>query len=298
MILQPAIAQDIWFGPSSRSQEFMDLFKLDAPWRAAASHVRAFEISQTFGFMAPKDDLAQMFGDLQRRHIDLVIGLLALSGTGPNHCGYRVEGYSAPGGVDALVHRIRALGGEPRHFALDEPLYFGHVFSRERDLFGCHSSIAEIANDVANKVRQIHAVFPTADIGDVEPIFALRDAEIEEWLTDYEAKTGTKLSFMRFDMDWKSPWQARISSISQLLRRKDVAMQVIYNGSGLDQSDEQWIAHAGANFRTFETSVTSPPAAVMIQSWNVHPTHLLPESDSRTLTGFVDQYVEWRRSRH
>ncbi len=295
MSMQSAIAQEIWFGPNSQYPELTDLFKPGAHWTAAASHVKAFEMVGSLS--APEDALIQIFSNLRSCHMDLVIGLPGLTAGGPGHCGFGVEGNAAPDEVDVVVHRIKALGAEPQHFSLDEPLYFGHDFVRSGDHFGCRASIVDVARDVATKVKQIHAVFPNADIGDVEPIFALTDAEIEEWLDDYEASTGTKLSFMRFDMDWNSSWRTQIPPIARLLRRKGVAMQVIYNGSGFDQSDQRWMAHAVANFKAFETSITPPPAVVVIQSWDPYPRHLLPESNPLTLTGLVDQYVAWRQSR-
>src|SRR5579863_1761146 len=44
----PATAQQIWFAPPSGPRgvpDYMALFRPDAPWQQAASHVQAFEIS-------------------------------------------------------------------------------------------------------------------------------------------------------------------------------------------------------------------------------------------------------------
>jgi len=296
--LRPAFAQDIWFGPRWQDPQLMDLFKPGAAWATAASHMKVFEISGDLFVRAPKDQQLQMIAGLQRLHMELSVGVQGLSAHGPGHCGYNTEGYGAEAGVQNLMQRITMVGGSPRYFAFDEPLYFGHDFDRDPGRVGCRLPIADLVKDVANKVRLMHAAFPNAAIGDGEPVFALSDAEIEQWLDAYEASTGTKLAFMRFDMDWRSPWPARIASIAPLLRRKGVAMQVIYNGSGLDKTDEQWMAHAAANFQAFETRIRPPPSAILIQSWNTSPSHLLPENDPRTLTNLIDQYFAWRQSRH
>lgn len=295
--VRSASAQDIWFGPKSQDPELMDLFKPDAPWGMAASHVKAFEMLVNQG--RPKQDLIQIFRDLRHRHMDLVVGLEPLSSRGPGGCGYHIEGYGAPGGVDWEVHFIKSLGGEPRYFSLDGPLHAGHFVGQGVDgHFGCKSSIADVAKDIATKVRQIHAVFPNAQIIDIEAAYGMTDADLQTWLDDYAASTGEKLPFMRFDMDWNAPWQARIPAIVQLLRRNGVGVQVIYNGSGNDRTDEQWIADATARFKAFETVIKPPPAAVVIQSWNPRPSHLLPESDPRTLTSLIDRYVAWRQTGH
>jgi hypothetical protein len=94
-------------------------------------------------------------------------------------------------------------------------------------------------------------------------------------------------------MDWNSPWRQRVGPVAQLLRRKGVQVQVIYNGSGRDQSDSEWVAHALANAAAFESVLKSD--SVAIQSWNPYPRHVLPDSVPTTLTGLVNQYVSSNR---
>jgi hypothetical protein len=290
-----AAAQEIWFGPN-QTQEFTHLFQPTAPWQRAAPHIKALEISDPYAFSAPEGDLRNMYSDLRRRGIDLVVGLLPLSG-GPGGCGHGVEGYAAPGESYAVAERVKKLGGTPKYFSLDGPLYFGHSFDRDGETYGCHSSIDEIARDVAFKTKQVRLFFPGVAIGDVEPATVFSDAELEEWFDDYETLSGTKLAFLRLDMDWKSDWRRRLPSLIRLLKRKNVPLQVIYNASGVEGSDETWIAAAQANFRAFEGSIAPAPSVVMIQSWNPHPTRLLPDDDPLTLTGLINSYVTWRNGR-
>ena len=60
----------------------------------------------------------------------------------------------------AEANRLKALGATAKFFTMDEPLYYGHIFGKPGWKVGCHSSIPDIARDVAEKVRQIRLVFP------------------------------------------------------------------------------------------------------------------------------------------
>jgi hypothetical protein len=290
------LAQEIWFGPRSDLPDFMTLFRSDAPWTAAASHVSVVEISDHFAQTAPASDMVQIGTDVHTRGIDLAVGVLALPGRGPGWCGYQVEGYSAPGGPRALADRLKAIGVTPKYFSMDEPLYFGHAFVRQGGRLGCQRSVAELAKDVGENVRRVRDVFPHARFGDVEPALALRLNEIEEWLDSFEKNAGTKLAFFRVDMDWKRTWKLDLPALSDLLRRKGVQLQVIYNGNGSEHTDQGWLTDAKAHFVAFESNFPQLANAVMIQSWNPHPGRILPDSDPDTLTSLINVYVAWRNS--
>ncbi len=173
LAIRAADAQAIWLVPPGLPHgglsDFMALFRADAPWQQAAPHVQAFEVIGAMTNQGADKDLAQILGDLRRRNIALVvsIGPLAGAGIGPGHCGFHVEGYSAAGEPLAEALRIAKLGGVAQYFAMDEPLFYGHTFNGQN---ACHSSIADIAKDVAEKVRQIRTIFPQAQFGEVEPV--------------------------------------------------------------------------------------------------------------------------------
>ncbi len=311
---RPLTAQQIWFSPQPRlgaGSDYMDLFHPDAPWQQAASHVAVFEIGGRFLITAPQADLQQIFSDLQRRHIGVQIGVGPLSHAGPAapaNCGYHVEGYSNPNEPLSIAMHVKALGGDPQYFGMDEPLYFGHVFGTPDGKHGCHSSIADIAQDVANKVRAVRTVFPGMRFGDVEPLtFQPGDPwfQNDRWLSDlgnwfdaYQAAVGDKLAFLRLDMWWTKWWQPHMPALIALLKQKGIPLQVIYNGSGQDRTDPAWIAGAIAHFKEFESGPWPRPAAAVFQYWTPIPTHALPESDPLTATGLIDRYVQWQRTRH
>ena len=300
-VLQPARGQSIWFSPRcgrERHADFMELFQTNAPWQQAASHVAVFGLSQWMTAAGPEAELKQIFSDLRQRHIALEAGLLPLS-AGPDGCGKGIEGYSAPGQSLHDAIRIKALGAEVAYFGLDEPLYFGHEFKGNKRLTACHSPIADIAKELARRIKQVHTIFPDAKVGEVEP-FPVSDlwlAKLEQWFDAYEAATGEKLAFFRLDMQWNGPWRERIAALADLLRRKGIPLQVIYNGNGNAASDEEWIAQALAHAREFELAVPITPDVVSIQCWTSKPARLLPDSNPKALTSLINQYTQWKNER-
>lgn len=317
VVTSPAAAQQIWFSPQPRlggGADYMELFRPDAPWQRAASHVQMFEVSghsilgsPPADFM-PEADLRQMFSDLQRRHIGLEIGVEPLTAPGPRgptNCAYHVEGYGGPLPL-GVAQRAKALGAEPQFFGTDEPLYFGHVFGSPDGKHGCHASIAELASDVANVVRQVRTVFPGMRFGDVEPLtFQPGDpwfqndrwlSDLSNWFDAYQAAVGDRLAFFRIDMWWTKWWQPHLPALAALLARKGIPLQLIYNGDGQDRTDATWIAHAVAHFKEFELGPWPKPAVAVFQYWTPNPTHVLPESNPLTATGLIDRYVQWQQT--
>ena len=195
LFILPAKAQTIWFGPHVTSPDYLNLFHSDAPWQHLAAHVQVFCTSAS-KLLDPsvKKDLPNLLEDLRRRHIDLEVGLLPLTGLGEGQCGYHVEGYSAPGQPLSDAIRLKAAGADIRYLGMDEPLYYGHVFNGKD---ACHASIAEIAKDVAVKVKQVQSIYPGVAVGDVEPMGISDGAwlnELEQWFDAYQAASGQRLA--------------------------------------------------------------------------------------------------------
>jgi hypothetical protein len=299
-----AEAQEVWFSPSPHSPDFLDLFQSDAPWQRAASSVKGFEIpdSLIYNHQFSDSSLIQMFSDLRRRNIGVVVGIGAVTGQGRGRCGYLVEGYGQVNSLPGDARRMRSLGLEPAFFSLDEPLYFGHFFDRDRERVGCRLPIERLAQDVATKLRQIRSVFPNARFGDVEPFPLVASKEgdwisdLGKWLDVYRNAAGENLAFFRLDVAWNLDWRSSVPSLLRLLQSRNIPLQVIYNGSGLDRSDGDWIANAASHYQSFETASWPPPSVAMIQSWNRYPTRILPEIDPNTMVGLVNRYVHWQSS--
>jgi hypothetical protein len=296
----PSYAQSIWFSPRSGgayAEDFYRLFDSNAPWQKTASHVDAFELSIQLETGASDEQLKKVIDGLRDRHIALALDMLPLTGRGekvaPNGCGFHVEGYAAaPQSLNVATH-FKTLGAEVSYFDMDEPLFYGQFFNGTN---ACHSPIPDLIADIAEKVKQVRSQFPEVQIGETEPVTAILKAGglgvLEQWLDAYQTATGKPLSFLRLDMDWNASWQSQVAAVAALLKRKGVALQVIYNGADRDGSDQEWTAHALANAQAVESTVK--PDGVVIQSWATFPKHSLPESDPNTMTGVLNRYLATR----
>jgi hypothetical protein len=297
LAVQCSYGQDVWLVPKGGpggAEDYNDLFVPRAPWTRAATRVKAFELSIKVLTTSSDAELKQIFDGLRERHIALALDMLPLTG-GPDKCGFHVEGYSAAGQTRSIARRVKALGGEPQFYDMDEPLYYGHFYDKQN---ACHSSIEDVAADAGEKVKELRSIFPAVEVGESEPIQDItRDGfgDLKKWLEAFQTASGEPLSFLRLDMNWNADWRKGVTALAQLLSAKGVRLQIIYNGSGRDRSDEEWTSHALANARAFESVLK--PDAVAIQTWNAFPKHVLPETDPKTLTGLVDQYIALRGSR-
>jgi hypothetical protein len=282
----------------------MRLFEPGAPWNHAAEGVKVFELYKKFVEQSDDEDLSRVLGDLSRRRI-----ALAMQGTPlvvSKRCGRAVEGYGPPHDMKEAAARVKRLGGVIDYIALDEPLYYGHVFNG-RPKFNyetlaptpCHSSIAELARETAAKVAEVRQVFPGVKVGDIEPVgvFAYSTdqlrAELSEWLTAYQAATSSKFAFVDIDIAWLLPaWQAQFEIVVDVVRKAGIPLGVIFNGTRADASDPAWLASARAHIQLIESRLGGPPPRAIFQTWTDHPRRMLPETEPDTFTNFIKAYIE------
>jgi hypothetical protein len=308
-----AATPEIWFSPRSGADnavpDYMELFRPEAPWVSAASHVTVLSVPESLVMQRPDNELQQMFADLARRHIKLGLAMSPLEGR-PSaeapQCGVGVEAFSAPGQALMLARKVKRLGGKVDYYTMDEPLYFGHFYTADAKQgptgkhSGCHLPINDIAQDAAKRMRDVRSVFPDVKVGDVEPFTEFPDNEwanvLSQWFDAFQSATGERLAYFRLDLVWVKPWQRRMGQLTGLLRSKQVPLQVIYDGSGVAPSDEVWIGQAVERFQEFEGKNGILPQAAIIQSWHTRPSRTLPESDPGTLSNLVLRYVEWKKS--
>ena len=311
--LAPSVwAQSVWFSPQSGADavpDYMDLFRPDSPWSSAASSVSVVSVSATFVMHRSDSELQQMFAELARRHIKFGLALSPLearpSAEAPQ-CGIGIESFSAPPEALMLARKVKRLGGTVDYYTMDEPLYFGRFYNTDPKQgqvgkrSACHLSISDIAKDAAKRIRDVRSVFPDVKVGDVEPFMEFSDSDwvntLSQWFDAYHAATGERLAYFVLDLTWVKPWQKRMGALTSLLRSKQVALQVIYDGAGNAPSDRVWVDQAEQRFKEFEGTNGLKPEGVRIQSWNRSPSRALPENDPGTLSNLVVRYVKWKRS--
>jgi hypothetical protein len=315
LVTGSARAQEIWFAPPAapagsplhRAADLMDLFKTDAPWQEAASHVKVFELYGSYVSGAPQEEINTIVADLNRRHIPIAleVGVMNVGPKSTNPpCGGlgQVEGYGIPRLAMANSEKIKKAGGVIRFIAMDEPLWFGHYFKgRPGGQPGCQSSIEQILDLIKDPLRVYEEEFPGIVIGDTEPTDIAEQSrwkdDLSAWVTGFRNQTGHPLAFMHLDIPFNRPGEEGFAveffRYAERLKQQNLlsAIGVIYDGTPTDTSDESWIQDAKGHIHLIEEKNGLRPDQVLIQSWQAYPQHVLPESSPGSLTGLVNYYA-------
>lgn len=296
----PAIAGEIWLVPFNpliipivqpgAVTDFYDLFTPSAPWTRAAAATRVFKIGSGLVLGAKDEQLQTIFTDLHRRHIALGLELMAL--TARPECGQKIEGYARVGDIARMMERIHRLGGDLQYVAMDGPMWAGHLSNLPA---ACHDPISAVVADVANTVRTIRQTFPAAQIGDIETLGRNDPANLVDenlrWAKAYQDATGHPLAFMHFDVVWGDTMQRQFQQIVPRLHAAGIKVGLIYNGDREDQTDLAWTTKAEQRFGITEANPAFVPDHAVIQTWMIHPTRVLPETQPGTLTWLVNRYL-------
>ena len=290
----------VWFAPIGATRaipvqgasDYFDLFSTNAAWLNAASHVAVFKM---YSQMLDLDDatLRNVFADLKRRHIAFAIewGPLAPSGG----CGAGIEGFTG----EAALHyaqRIRDLGGSLQYIAFDEPFDGAVLYGGTN---ACHWTPMQTAQNAAQNVAQVQAVFPDVVVGDIEvvPNAGAVDTWLSgygQWLDAWQAVTGKPLAFLHFDMDWANgSWEPAAVALTRALAKRNIPVGHIYDGNG-QTSDVAWIAAAEQHMTDIETHGRLVADQAIFQSWEAYPKHLLPETDPTAFTYLINRYFRNR----
>lgn len=289
----------VWISPRSGgayAADFFNLFNAAGQWPMVKANATALEVSIQFATTGATDgQFTAMLTALAGDHIGLGVDFLPLSGV--NGCGMNVEGYAAPAQVPWLVARLKRLGAVPLYFGMDEPLWYGHIYTGAS---ACQATTSTLIADIASKVADIRSVFPAAAIGETEPLGAVMALDpvdrtlpnFTAWLDAFKSATGTPLAYFRLDMDWTAAWQPFLAPVAQLLKSRGIQFQVIYDGQGNAASAAVWAAQVLANARAVE-AIAAPDVA-MFQSWSAYPTLAEPETNATTFTGIVKNYLATR----
>lgn len=310
-----AQAQEIWFSPQaavansplSRAADLMDLFKPDAPWQQAASHVKVFKLYASYLGHAPQDEINTIIADLNRRHmaIALEVGVINIGFAPRPPCGGLglVEGHGTPEWALSISKKVKDAGGFINYIAMDEPLFYGHYYKGPPGHQpGCQSGIDQVANQIVAPLNVFIEQFPNIAIGDTEPTgIAERDNWKDDelaWARAFQKVMGRPLAFVQMDIPFARPGEERFAVeyfryMENLKQQKLIgAIGIIYNGTPQDTDDETWVKDAKEHVRLLEDKDGLRPDQVIIQSWTPNPTHALPDSSPSTLTGLVNFYAQ------
>lgn len=276
--------------------DYMELFPPGAPWRTAARHVQVFQIAKQFVERASAQQLSLVIAGLRRRGIALAMqGVPNIATRG---CGRGIESYGPPRDMANDAARIKRLGGQLAYISMDEPLFYGHLFTPHDQRVACHAPIATIAADAARKIAAARRIFPSVQVGDTEPFgipFISAGAWaslLQHWFSAFQAATGQPLAFVHADIVWLRP-----NAISQfeaavpVIRRNGIPLGIIYNGTPADPTSAAWVADAKNHIRLIERRLGIVPAMAVFQTWTKRPRQMLPDTAANTLTGLIAAYV-------
>ncbi len=291
----------LWFGPLpplqvtagrsfTGSLDFMDLFKPDAPWQNAASHVQVFKL---FGEWVSQDatdvQLQQVFADLKRRGIAVDVDEGPL--TPSSDCGSGVEGFAGISEGMRIARRVKAAGGTINLIDMDEPFVDASIYNGPN---ACHWSAEKVAQGVYEYVQAMKQQFPEAIIGTSEPFWqGMKVEDLENYIEAYHKVSGSYFPFFHLDLDYgRADWPQVAKEMEAFCRARRIAFGMYYVGNRDDLSDEAWLAQAGERVKTYELQYGGRPDHVIFQSWNDHPDYSLPETKPNTYTNFVDLYFQ------
>ena len=289
-----AMSAEVWLAgdpiiqqQAGQSYDYQGMFNPSAPWRAASLVVRIFKVSTQWILTASDSALTQMFTDLKRRGIGLAIEALMIPQT--SSCGSGVEGYSAPGTMKLVADRVKRLGGDLQAIAMDEPLTFGHLYTGPN---ACQTSITDLANAIAVNAAAVRTVFPAVRIGDIEELGANTPLDqVVQFASAYQTATNSKLDFIHIDTDWAVPsWLTNLQSFINAVRGTGIKVGIIYDGNDA-QTDLGWTQQTEQRFTIIEANEAMTPDEAVIQTWQLHPTHMLPETQPGTMTYLVMRYA-------
>lgn len=287
-----------WFGPLpplpvvdgrpfTGSDDFMQLFKTDAPWEAAARQIQVFKLYGEWVGNHPGDaQLQQAIRDLNRRGMAIAIETGPLD---PDGCGVGIEGFSTINSALQNARAIKSAGGTLHFIALDEPYYYGHFYDGPN---ACHWTAEKIAQEVDEFIKAVRNIFPDVIVGDTEPLAGPAGAkEYQEWLDTFYRVNGYHLAFLHMDIDWsRTKWPDEVKAIQEHGSRIGVPIGIIYNGNASDKTDEDFLSATGERVKRLELATGVQPDHVIFQSWNDKPDQALPETEPFTFTGFINQY--------
>lgn len=303
-----ALAQDttlhLWLGgvdPAVQARkhinepgDYMDLFKPKSPWASAASRVETFKIGTEMVLRGSDEQLHTIIQGLKARHIGLAIEMGLIGGAGPNECGKGVEGYISPSGPETAAKRINALGGDVEYIAMDEPLWFGHVAGElSGGRRGCRFSTGELVEKIAPQIQVLRRYFPNIRIGDIEPISTsphtiAMDSHYMEDLIAFidllQTKTGMKLAFVHADVAWKWDWKSEMEEMARQTHSRGIHFGVICDGDPDAGNNEAWVRQALRRCQDVAANPKTVPDDLIVQSWELLPTKMLPETDPGSLT--------------
>jgi hypothetical protein len=312
LALVPAAAQagQVWFGGvdpvvaadregvgqdprgTYAANDFMNLFRPNAPWTRTASMIQAFWVCTQFLHRSTDEQLSTVINDLRRRHIGLAFEAEIMADDPAHPCGAGVPGHTSNAVIRTVVDRVARLGGKIEYVAFDGPVAFGH-YNINKQATACNYTIEELVRNIAPQIEVIKTAFPDVMFGDDEPVNGLTIGKVDDNLQfarEFFRQTGVRLSFMTADIIWFEPtFRSQLLEWRRRLHEAGMQYGVFINGSAVDKSDLQWTQHAIERYGIVTNDPAIKPDNYFVGTWMPHPARYLPETQPGTLTSVVAQ---------
>jgi hypothetical protein len=292
----------VWFQPlppltdpslpfQDGSIDYSELFPAAAPWTTAASRVDVFGVYATWvRHYATDDELGAVIEYVTDHGMALAMEVGPLPSPRPDEGCVGAESYGGSYEIE-MMQRIGDLGGTVDVIAFDEAYAFGHKADGPTD---CRRPVERVAAEAADFTRMAREVNPDVIVGSIEPMWAQPEIGVDDmaaWLDAYRDAAGEPLAFLHLDSDWSRPdWAQVLYDVEQVADARGVPVGIIYFGDDGARSDATWTQLAAERMYVYEQVLGGSPDDVVIQSWDDHPDHTLPDTDPTTLTGLVNRY--------
>jgi hypothetical protein len=294
----------------------MKLFAPDSEWPTTMSHVDVFELQTQFAASTGDRTLNTIFAFLQQKHIALALEVPILT-PGSGNCGAGIEGYRPPDVIKNLAERLKRLGANLQYVTMDEPFWFGHLFSGAKPGASapCHEAIIDVARNVGNNVAVIRSYFPNVMVGDEEALpNPYRHSEVpadfleqmQQWTDAFARITGQPLAFIHFDFGWfpsESPsidaknhlnWVSQLDKVQDMANSHHIRSGIFYNGNPQDGDGVSWAQHATERYKEVEGGRHRQFDDIIFQTWMRQPEFALPETAPGTMTNLVLNYLKFK----
>jgi hypothetical protein len=267
--------------------DYFDLFRANAPWQDAARHTNVFFTSTQFMDHANDAELGAVIRGLKIRHIAL--GMEALALVPSDRCGRGIESYGRANVMDHVAQRITQLGGRLDYVAFDEPVAFGHRATGPRT---CQDSVASLAQQMIEPARALKRAFPNVIFVDAEPLNNGTDeqflTDILEFASDFRSATGFKMDAVHADPIYSDNWVPQYRQWQSRVRAAGMRFGVICRGSiARDRTSEAWNEEAVQRVAEVQRAGRVPPDDIVVQTWELLPTRMLPETDPGAMTSII-----------
>ncbi|MBV9852819.1 MAG: hypothetical protein JO250_24435 [Armatimonadetes bacterium] len=278
----------VWFCPND--SRLISSSSYDSQWPRARSRVRVYKFYYQVIRDSPVAELRAKFQWLKAHHIALAVEWPAMTWT-ENGAGDNVEGFNPAGTSQALAQKIQSAGGTLGYVAMDEPLYYGHYDSGPHC---AHWPLATIVANVVANMRQVWAIFPHCEVGDIEPVDAMPTGDAlamtSQWADAFRGASGRPLAFLHDDILWGAGWRQSIPKLAAMLAVKKVAFGVIFNATGDPSPDARWMESAEINVQSYNAAKVPKPRQIVFQTWYPLPSAVLPETAPSAFSSLILYY--------